>query len=96
MIHYRFDDCTTHWQTLLGIEHLFYNSLHIDEATKIIDTLFKFSANQQIVLHRHLALNNTVVIQGEHRLYEPDGRLKEVRPVGRYTSTPASHDRLEA
>jgi hypothetical protein len=35
-----------------------------------------------------VALTNTWVVQGEHRLYEPDGALKEVRPVGRYTSSP--------
>jgi hypothetical protein len=35
-----------------------------------------------------LALTNTLVVQGEHRLYEPNGKLKEVRPVGSYTSSP--------
>ncbi|NOT83548.1 MAG: regulator [Methylococcaceae bacterium] len=92
MTHYQFDDRITQWNTLPGIEHLAYHILHIDEPAKIIDVLFKFSANQQILLHRHLALNNTFVIQGEHRLYEPNGRLKEARPVGRYTATPASDE----
>jgi len=32
--------------------------------------------------------NNTFVVQGEHRLYEPDGTLKEIRPTGMYKSTP--------
>jgi hypothetical protein len=32
--------------------------------------------------------NNTFVVQGEHRLYERDGRLKEIRPVGSYRSSP--------
>ena len=32
--------------------------------------------------------NNTFVVQGEHRLYEPDGTLKEIRPTGIYKSTP--------
>ena len=27
-------------------------------------------------------------VQGEHRLYEPDGTLKEVRPTGMYKSSP--------
>ena len=35
----------------------------------------------QIALHRHLALNHTFVVQGEHRIYEPDGRLRlQLRP----------------
>jgi hypothetical protein len=29
-----------------------------------------------------------LVVQGEHRLYEPNGALKEIRPVGSYTSSP--------
>jgi hypothetical protein len=44
------------------------------------------------VLHRHKVHNNTFVVQGEHRLYEPDGKLKEIRAVGSYTRSPASDD----
>jgi quercetin dioxygenase-like cupin family protein len=55
----------------------------------------KFPANAQIFLHRHLALTNTLVVQGEHRLYEPNGALKEVRPVGTYTSTPPGEPHRE-
>jgi hypothetical protein len=36
--------------------------------------------------------NNTFVVQGEHRLYEADGKLKEVRPVGSYTVSPPSDE----
>lgn len=82
-----FDDTHIQWQTLAGFEHLQYSILDIDEHHKIVDVLFKFAARQQIVLHRHKALNNTFVIQGEHRLYHADGRLKESRAVGRYTSS---------
>lgn len=87
-----FDDSHIHWKTLTGFEHLQYSILGIDEQSKIIDVLFKFAALQQIVLHRHKCLNNMLVIQGEHRLYHPDGSLKEVRPTGRYTSSPASDE----
>lgn len=34
------------------------------------------------MLHRHRAHNNTFVVQGEHRLYKPDGSLKELRATG--------------
>src|SRR5215471_20912954 len=88
MAPYTFDDHNILWNTLGDFEHLVYFILNIDEQNHIIDVLFKFAANQQIVLHRHLAHNNTLVIQGEHRLYEPDGALKEIRPVGSYTVSP--------
>lgn len=92
MANYLFDDANINWQTLEGFEHLQYSILDIDEQNKIVDVLFKFAAHQQIVLHRHKALNKTFVIQSEHRLYEADGRLKEVRAVGSYTSSQPSNE----
>ncbi|HEY7985313.1 MAG TPA: hypothetical protein VIE17_00155 [Methylophilaceae bacterium] len=89
---YNFDDRNIRWNTLEGIEHLFYSVLDVDEKNKIVDVLFKFAANQQIVLHRHKVLNHLLVIQGEHRLYETDGTIKEIRPVGRYTVSKASDE----
>lgn len=92
MTNYFFDDRNIQWQTLANFEHLQYSILDIDENNKIIDVLFKFAAQQQIVLHRHKVLNKTFVIQGEHRLYEADGRLKESRAVGSYTSSQPSDE----
>lgn len=92
MTNYLFDDRHIQWQTLANFEHLQYSILDIDEPNKIIDVLFKFSARQQIVLHRHKVLNKTFVIQGEHRLYEANGRLKESRKVGSYTSSSPSDE----
>jgi len=87
-----FDDRNITWHAVPGLNHLRYNILNIDERLQLVDVLFRFAANQKVVLHRHVADNNTFVIQGEHRLYHPDGQLKEVRPVGSYTVSPASPD----
>lgn len=87
-----FDDRHIRWQTLDGIDHLHYWILGIDEQAKIADVIFKFASGQQILLHRHKALNHTLVLQGEHRLYYADGSVKDVRPVGRYTVTQADVD----
>ncbi len=92
MTNHCFDDSLINWQVLDGFEHLQYSILAIDEPGKIIDVLFKFAANQQIVLHRHKVLNNTFVIQGEHHLYHADGNLKEIRPNGSYTVSPPSDE----
>ena len=77
-----FDDRNITWNRLGDYLHLHYSILDVDEKNGIADVLFKFAANEKIVLHRHLAHNNTFVVQGEHRLYKPDGTLKEIRPVG--------------
>ncbi len=92
MNHYLFDDSHIQWQTLPGFEHLQYSILDIDTERQIVDVLFKFSARQQIVLHRHKVLNKTFVVQGEHRLYHADGKIKEIRPVGRYTTSQPSEE----
>jgi quercetin dioxygenase-like cupin family protein len=87
-----FDDSNIDWQRLGDFEHLHYSILDVDSENNVADVLFKFAANEKILLHRHLGHNNTLVIQGEHRLYEPDGTLKEVRPVGSMTSSPPNND----
>ncbi len=88
---YRFDDQALRWNRFGDLEpSFFYTILHVDEKRRIVDVLFRFPANEQIVLHRHLALNHTFVVQGNHRLYETDGSLREDRLTGSYTVSPAS------
>jgi hypothetical protein len=83
-----FDDRNIRWYNFGNFEHFVFAMLDVDAQKKIVDLILKFEPNKQIFLHRHLALTNTLVVQGEHRLYEPTGALKEVRPVGSYTSSP--------
>ena len=91
MTTYHFDDHAIHWNRFGDLVPCFhYTILHVDEKSRIVDVLFKLPANEQIVLHRHRALNHTFVVQGEHRLYEADGSLREARPAGSYTVSPAS------
>lgn len=92
MTPYKFDDSNIQWSKLEGIEHLGYSILDVDVKNKIVDVIFKLEPFRQIVLHRHMAVNHSFVIQGEHRLYEPNGELKEIRAVGSYTSSPASDE----
>jgi hypothetical protein len=87
-----FDDSNIKWKQLDGIDHLWFATLDVDEKNRIVQVLFKFAANARIILHRHKAANKTFVVQGEHRLYHADGRLKETRPVGSYTVSPASDE----
>jgi len=83
-----FDDTNVTWYPLLDLKYLVFSLLNLDIESETVDFLAKFEANERIALHRHLSHTNTFVVQGEHRLYEPDGRLKEVRPVGTFTSSP--------
>jgi hypothetical protein len=94
MTDYNFDDSNIKWGQLEGFDHLHYCVLNVDRDNMIVDALFKFAANQKIALHRHVALNHLLVIQGEHILYEPNGKVKETRPTGRYTVSPPVTNRI--
>ncbi|MCP1535535.1 MULTISPECIES: cupin domain-containing protein [Methylorubrum] len=81
-----FDDRNIVWRTVEGFDHAAYHILSVDEDARIVDLLFKFAANERIALHRHAAAYRTLVLQGELRIYRPNGELKEVRPVGSYVA----------
>lgn len=83
------DQANILWQQLPIEPHLSYFVLSMDEDNKIVDVLIKLAANERIFLHRHTAPNYMLVLSGEHRLYEADGTLKDARPAGRYTASPA-------
>ena len=85
--YYRFDDRNMQWRALGDFEHFVVFIFGVDEKNNIADFIIKFDPNKQIFLHRHLALTNTFVVDGEHIIYEANGKVREVRPVGRYTSS---------
>lgn len=84
-----FDTRNIVWNRIDGFDHIEYHVCDVDEANKAVDILFKFGANQRIVLHRHHADYRTLVLQGELRIYRANGEVKEIRPVGSYVFTPA-------
>lgn len=84
-----FDQSNIKWNTLPGIEHLWYHVLNVDRDRQVVDLLLKFAANQRVVLHRHLADYSTFIIQGELRLYNAEGTLTEIRPTASYVQRSA-------
>lgn len=77
-------DHEIHWQPFAGIENLELTLCDIDEERKVIDLVVRFAPDQTVTMHNHLAQTNMFIIQGELRMYEPDGSVREVRPAGRY------------
>ena len=53
-----FDEKKVNWQELPGVDHTWLSILNVDDNAKIVDVLFKFSANEKIVLHRHFNHND--------------------------------------
>ena len=87
-----FDEDAIAWRELPGVENVWLSILDVDETAKIVDVLFRFAANEKIVLHRHVSAFHTFVVKGEHRIYTPEGELKEVRPVGTYKAGKADQE----
>ena len=81
----QFDDQNIQWRELEGFSHMMVSIFFIDEARNRVDLLIKFDPNEKVLLHRHLADTNTFVVEGDHVIYEPDGSVRESRPVGQYT-----------
>ena len=84
-----FDEPTVDWKPLVGpdeepTDFISCSILNVDDDAKVVDILFKFSANEKIVMHRHTSNYSTFTVQGELRVYNTDGSLKDVRPAGTY------------
>jgi antitoxin component YwqK of YwqJK toxin-antitoxin module len=82
-----FDESKIDWKPLPDPDgeaapHISLSILNVDEKAKIIDVLFKFSANEKILMHRHTSNYSTFTVKGELRTYFPDGELKDIRPAG--------------
>ena len=84
-----FDQSNIKWNTLEGIDHLWYHVLNVDRDLKVVDVLLKFAANERVVLHKHHADYSTFIIQGELRLYDAEGQLTEVRPTASFVQKTA-------
>ena len=79
-----FDDSNITWHPFVGIEHLAFALCDLDEERQVIDLIVKFEPNKIVAIHTHIAQTNMIIIQGELRMYETNGTLKEIRPAGRY------------
>lgn len=84
-----FDQSNIKWNTLAGIEHLWYHDLNVDRDLKVVDLLLKFAPNERVILHNHHADYSTFIIQGELHLYDAEGALTEIRPTASFVQKSA-------
>ena len=86
---YAFDDRNIRWYKFGDFDGFVFAMYDVDDEKNLVDFILKFEPNSKIFLHRHMALTITLVVHGEHLIYEPDGKaIKEVRLTGSYTSSP--------
>ena len=63
---------TVAWRPFPGFDGLYYWVLSVDRTTDVVDMLMKFDPLAKCVPHRHVGPTRTLVIEGEHILFEPD------------------------
>ena len=63
---------TVAWRPFPGFDGLYYWVLSVDRSTDVVDMLMKFDPNAKCVPHRHVGPTRTLVIEGEHILFEPE------------------------
>lgn len=90
MPNYAFDEGNITWRTLDWLPHIAFFVYKVDEENRIVDVVFKFAANQKVMLHQYKCPYVTLVMQGELRFYRENGEMKEVRPTGSYVSGAAN------
>lgn len=59
------------WRPFAGFDGLYFHLLSVDDTTSVVDMLMKFDPHAECVPHRHVGPTKTLVIEGEHRLFEP-------------------------
>ena len=94
---YRFDDRNISWAPFQGFEGLFYHLLDVDEDRGHVDMLMKFEPHARCIPHRHVGPTRTLVIDGEHRLYEKSGlgEATSVRPAGTFSTNTGDESHVE-
>lgn len=80
-----FDDRDIRWLPFGDFTGFTVSVCKVDVRNGTADFMIKFDPRSRIHLHRHMCDTSTLVLSGEHRLYEPDGSVQDVRPVGSYT-----------
>tara|TARA_Y100001970_G_scaffold37499_1_gene46352 strand:- start:32437 stop:32883 length:447 start_codon:yes stop_codon:yes gene_type:complete len=76
------------WIQFPGFAGLYYNVLDVDPEDHFVQLLMKFEPGVQCVPHRHIGPVQTLVLEGEHLIFEVDdpAKLIDRRAAGTYSS----------
>ncbi len=86
------------WRPFPGFEGLYYNVLDVDRERDLVDMLMKFDPDSRCVPHRHVGPTRTLVIEGEHQMFEADGSSTEPtdrRPAGTFSTNNGDEAHIE-
>lgn len=84
---YRFAGHEFAWEPFLGEESVKFAIVDIDTDHRSVDLVVKFAPDAMAPNHRHVAGFSSLVLEGEHRVYELDDSGKtvtDIRPAGTF------------
>lgn len=95
---YRFDDRNIAWRPFPGFDGLHYFVLDVDHGRQLVDMLMRFEPMAKCIPHRHVGPTRTLVIDGEHRIIEPDATAATItacRPAGTFSTNNGNEVHIE-
>ena len=99
MTTYKFDDRTISWTPFNGFKGLHYAIQSVDPELNRVDMLMRFEPNTNCVPHTHVGVTKTLVLEGEHRIYRPDGGgglgEPDIRPAGTFSENRGDETHVE-
>lgn len=87
MVHSLLSDNMT-WIEFPGFEGFYYNVLEVDPDDRFVQLLLKFDPGVKCVAHRHVGPVKTLVLEGEHQIFDvaDSELLTDCRPAGTYST----------
>ena len=86
------------WKPFGNFKGFRYCLLNVNLEQKVIDLLFQFDANQKCFYHRHYHPTSSVVLYGEHHVFEPrpdGGEIHKVRKTGDFAISQGVETHIE-
>ena len=86
------------WKPFGDYKGFRYALLNVDMKKKLIDLLFQFDANQQCFYHRHYHPTFTLVLYGEHHVFENNkngGLDRQVKKAGEFAMSTGEETHIE-
>lgn len=84
---YRLTDKDINWHSFGKFTGFVYTILDVNVEKRTIDMMFKFEPKQNCFYHRHVSPAISLVLEGEHHIYDRDDNGKEllkIRPAGTF------------
>lgn len=84
---YQLDGRDIEWHPFGKFTGFVYTILDVNVEKRTIDMMFKFEPNRNCFYHRHVAPATSLVLEGEHRIYERDSdgnTIDKIRPAGTF------------